>query len=382
MKGAVTDMTNSVLREIKGKLGFGCMRFPMREGEVDNEVLSQMVDEYLAAGFNYFDTAHGYLDGKSETALCECLVKRHPRSSYLIANKISSSFFKCREDIRAVFEQQLAAVGVDYFDIYLMHSQDALLYERYKAHGAYEVALELKREGKIRSFGISFHDKAAVLEQILTEQPEIELVQIQFNYADYDNPSVESRKCYEVCRKFGKPVVVMEPVKGGSLAKLPPDAQSVIDALDGGSSASYAIRFAAGFDGVACVLSGMGDLDMLRDNISYMSPPRPLDGRELEALDKVLRVLHSVDAIDCTACRYCTPVCPMHIPIPDLFACLNGKRVFNDWNADYYYEIHTQSGGLASSCIYCSRCEKHCPQHLKIPELLKTVAATFEKKDK
>ncbi|MBQ7386849.1 MAG: aldo/keto reductase [Clostridia bacterium] len=372
----------SLVSKVKGKLGFGCMRFPMKDGEVDTETLSAMIDEYFAAGFNYFDTAHGYLNGKSETALCECLVKRYPRDSYILVNKLSAPFFKSREDIRPFFESQLSLCGVDYFDVYLMHAQDALLYERYKAHGAYEIALELKAEGKIKHFGISFHDKAAVLDRILAENPEIELVQIQFNYADYENPSVESKKCYEVCRKYGKLVSVMEPVKGGALANLPSDAQKIIASLGGGSAASLAIRFAAGFDGVLTVLSGMGSLEMMRDNVSYMKSPRPLDERENTAIGEVLAVLHSLDTIDCTACRYCTPVCPMKIPIPDLFACMNGKKLFEGWNADYYYEIHTQSGGLASSCIYCSRCEKHCPQHLKIPELLKKVADTFEKKEK
>lgn len=366
---------------IKGKLGFGCMRLPLSDGEVDFSELCRMVDEFLSSGFNYFDTAHGYLDGKSETALRECLVKRYPRDSFILANKLSSPFFKSREDIRPFFESQLEACGVDYFDVYLMHSQDAVLYEKYKGFGAYDTAFQLKREGKIRHVGISFHDKAAVLEEILTEQPGIELVQIQFNYADYDSPSVESRKCYEVCKKFGKPVIVMEPVKGGALARLPENADKILRELSGGSAASYAIRFAAGFPEVACVLSGMGSLAMLRDNVSYMKDFKPLDARELDAVNKVCATLRGFDVIDCTACRYCTPVCPMKIPIPDLFACMNGKALFKDFNADYYYEIHTQRGGLASSCIYCTRCEKHCPQHLKIPELLKRVAEKFENKE-
>lgn len=365
---------------IKGKLGFGCMRLPMRDGEVDTAEFSRMVDSYMEAGFNYFDTASGYLDGKSETAIRECVVKRYPRESFVLTNKLSSSFFKTNEDIRPLFERQLAACGVDYFDIYLMHSQDAVLYEKYKAARAYECALELKKEGKIRHFGISFHDKAAVLDEILSDYPEIEVVQIQFNYLDYEDASVESRKCYEVCLKHGKHVLIMEPVKGGVLANLPERAEEILASLGGGSPASYAVRFAAGFEGVISVLSGMSDNAQVCDNVSYMRSFAPLDERELEAIDKVREVIRSMELIACTACRYCTPSCPAKIPIPDLFACMNGKELWRGWNADYYYEIHTQSGGLASACIRCGRCEKICPQHLPIRDLLSRVAETFEKK--
>ena len=365
---------------VKGKLGFGCMRLPMREGEVDIAATCDMVDVYIGAGFNYFDTASGYLDGKSELAIRECVAKRYAREDFVLTNKLSSSFFKTEEDIRPYFERQLAACGVDYFDIYLMHSQDAVLYEKYKAARAYETALELVREGRVRHFGISFHDKAAVLDQILCDYPEIEIVQIQFNYLDYEDASVESRKCYEVCRKHSKHVLIMEPVKGGVLANLPDSAAQVLRELDGGSAASYAVRFAAGFDGVVSVLSGMSTPEQMADNISYMRDFSPLDERELSAIDKVREIIRSMSLISCTACRYCTPTCPMNIPIPDLFACMNGKELWQGWNAAYYYEIHTQRGGLASECIRCGRCEKICPQHLPIRDLLARVADTFEKK--
>lgn len=365
---------------IRGRLGFGCMRLPMRDGEVDTREFSEMVDIFMDAGFNYFDTASGYLDGKSETAIRECVAKRYPRDSFILTNKLSSSFFKTEQDIRPLFERQLAACGVDYFDIYLMHSQDAVLYEKYKAARAYETALELKGEGKIRHFGISFHDKAAVLEEIFNDYPEIEVVQIQFNYLDYEDASVESRKCYEVCRKHGKRVLIMEPVKGGVLANLPERAANILSALESGSAASYAVRFAAGFDGVISVLSGMSNVAQVRDNVSYMRKLTPLDAREMAAINEVREVIRSMELIACTACRYCTPSCPAKIPIPDLFACMNGKELWKGWNADYYYEIHTQSGGLASACIRCGRCEKICPQHLPIRELLARVADTFEKK--
>ena len=252
---------------VQKNFGFGCMRLPMKDGEIARDEMCRMVDTFLENGFNYFDTAHGYLGGKSETALRECLVKRHPRSAYVLTNKLSTHFFNRQEQIRPLFESQLAACGVDYFDFYLMHAQSAEIYAKFKECKAYETALELKKEGKIKHFGISFHDKAAVLEQILTEYPQIEVVQIQFNYVDYEDASVESRKCYEACRKFDKPVIVMEPVKGGSLVNLPEQAQKILDALHGGSNASYAIRFAAGFEGIMMVLSGMGNMEMMQDNI-------------------------------------------------------------------------------------------------------------------
>lgn len=238
----------------------------------------------------------------------------------------------------------------------------------------------MKAEGKIRHFGISFHDRAEVLEEILQEYPQIEVVQIQFNYVDYEDPAVQSRKCYEVCRKYNKPVIVMEPVKGGNLVNLPEDAKQILDDLGGGSTASYAVRFAASFDGVMMVLSGMSTLEQMEDNLSYMKDFKPLDENELAAVKAVADVFHSKHMIPCTACRYCVDGCPKHISIPDLFACMNAKTVFHDWNADYYYgQVHTVHNGKASECIRCGKCEKVCPQHLEIRELLQAVAGEFEK---
>ena len=364
---------------VKKKLGFGCMRLPMKGGAVDTTEFSAMVDAFLAAGFNYFDTAHGYVGGKSETSLKTCLTSRYPRESYILTDKLSTHHFTKQEEIRPLFESQLAACGVDYFDFYLMHAQDKTIYAKYKKLNAYETAYEFKKEGKVKHFGISFHDKAEVLEQILTEHPEIEVVQIQFNYVDYDDTSVESRKCYEICRKFNKPVIVMEPVKGGSLVTLPKKAQQLLDELHGGSNASYAIRFAAGFEGVMVVLSGMGDMQMMNDNISYMKEFSPLSKAESEAIDKVREIFRAQNLIPCTACKYCTERCPQNISIPDLFACLNAKKTFNNWNTEYYYNnIHTVGHGKASDCIKCGKCETICPQHLKIRKLLVDVAKEFE----
>ena len=275
----------------------------------------------------------------------------------------------------------MEACGVDYFDFYLMHAQGADNFNYFKKCRAYETALELKAEGKIRHFGISFHDRAEVLEQILTEYPQVEVVQIQFNYLDYEDPAVESRKCYEVCRKYGKPVIVMEPVKGGTLANLPEQAQAVLDELGGGSAASYAIRYAAGFGGMMMVLSGMSSMEQMVENIGFMKDFRPLDDKELEAIDKVREIYHSMNLIPCTACRYCVAGCPKHISIPDLLAVMNTKQIHHDWNANYYYNVvHTGGGkGKASDCIQCGKCEKACPQHLPIRKLLVDVAKEFEK---
>ena len=250
----------SEMERIKGNFGFGCMRLPMKDGEVDTTEMNRMVDRFLDAGFNYFDTAHGYLQGKSETALRTCLTSRYSRDRYILTDKLTANYFKTEADIRPLFARQLEACGVEYFDLYLMHAQGAGNYPHFKACRAYETAFSLRAEGKVRHVGISFHDRAEVLERILTEYPEIEVVQIQFNYVDYDDPAVQSRKCYEVCRKFNKPVIVMEPVKGGNLVNLPEEAKTVLDALHGGSPASYALRFAAGFPGIAMVLSGMSNL--------------------------------------------------------------------------------------------------------------------------
>ncbi len=368
-------------KEAKKNFGFGCMRLPMKNDSVDYEEFTKMIDTFITAGFNYFDTASGYLSGKSETALHDCLTTRYSRDKYILTNKLSSHLFKSEEEIRPVFEKQLKTCGVDYFDFYLMHAQNKALFERYKSCRAYETAFELKKEGKINHVGLSFHDKADVLDEILSTYPEIEVVQIQFNYADYEDASVESRKVYEVCRKHGKPIIVMEPVKGGSLVNLPKEASDIFASLNGGSNASYAIRFAAGFEGIEMVLSGMGSMEMMNDNLSYMTDFKPLNEKELDAVSKVCEIFRSKDIIPCTACRYCIDGCPKKIAIPDLFSCLNGKRFFNNWNTSYYYSIHTENVGKAADCIKCGKCENVCPQKLNIRELLTEVAEEFEKKD-
>ncbi len=357
------------------------MRLPMNGNEVDRKQCCEMVDLFLENGFTYFDTAHGYLDGKSELALRDCLTSRYPRERYLLANKLSPSHFEKEADIRPLFEQQLESCGVSYFDVYLMHTQHRNNYPKYKACRAYETAFALKAEGKIRHVGLSFHDNAEMLERILTDYPQVEVVQLQFNYVDYEHTGVESRKCYEVCRKHGKPVIAMEPVKGGLLAKLPDKAKAVFDRLNSGSYASYALRFAAGFEGITMVLSGMGSTDMMQDNLRTMGNFKSLTGQEQQAVAEVRDILLSKDRISCTDCRYCMEVCPQNIRIPTAFACLNEKTAFDDWGAKFYYDMQTQDGGKADTCIECGACETTCPQHLPIRDLLKTVVAAFEKEE-
>ncbi len=365
---------------IKKNFGFGMMRLPMIDGEVDIAQTKEMVDYFLDHGFNYFDTAHGYIGGRSETALKECLTSRHDRDSYILTDKLTGSYFNTQEDIRPLFQSQLDACGVDYFDFYLMHSQNGESFEKFKKCKAYETAFELKKEGKVRHVGISFHDKAFVLDRILTEYPEIEIVQIQFNYLDYDSASVESRRVYEVCEKHDKPVLVMEPVKGGSLVNLPADAQKYFDALNGGSNASYAIRFAAGFPNIRVVLSGMSNMDQMKDNVSFMENYVPLNEAEKEAVRNVCAVFNSKNMIPCTACRYCIEEssCPKNILIPDLFASYNSAQVKKDWNVSLYYTRAVAENGRPSDCIKCGKCERVCPQHLPIRDLLVTVAGEFE----
>ena len=372
---------NDFFPEIKKNFGFGCMRLPKSEDQVDLPQFTRMVDMFMERGFNYFDTARPYLGGQSETALKECLTSRYPRESFVLTNKLSFTFFEHEEDIRPLFAAQLAACGVEYLDFYLMHAMSGARYDKYVNCRAFEIARELKAEGKIRHIGMSFHDKPEVLDRILTEQPCIEAVQIQFNYLDAYSPVVRGMACLEVCRRHGKPVIIMEPVKGGNLINLPDEAKAVFDGLKGGSYASYAIRYAASQAGVMMVLSGMSNTEQMADNLSFMEDFRPLDETEYAAVERVRAVFDRMDLIPCTACRYCTDGCPMKINIPSLFSALNANTMFGGENGRAGFASNVKNGGSPAACVGCGQCEAACPQHLEIRALLKRVSAAFEGKE-
>lgn len=317
--------------------------------------------------------------GKSEPAIRQALTSRHARDEYFLVDKLTNGNFNSTEQIVPLLEEELAACGVEYFNLLLMHAQSRESYAKYQRLGAYEEAYKLVRDGRVRHFGISFHDTAEVLDQILTEHPEVECVQLQLNYLDWDDVSVQSRACYEVCRAHGKPVMVMEPIKGGTLATLPPAAAEALAQTCPDAPASYALRFAGSHEGVAMVLSGMGTTEQMAQNIKTFSPLEPLSEEELAGLARVVDVMHGQDVVACTACRYCVEGCPRRIDIPALFACLNAKRAYSDHGQAFYYNsVHTKGRGRASDCIRCGKCERSCPQHLPIRELLQDVAAEFE----
>ena len=371
-------MQNKFFEEIKGRFGFGCMRLPMQGEQVDLRQFGQMVDAYMAAGLNYFDTAQVYIGGQSEKALKACLTSRYPRESFVLTDKLSGSCFHSEADIRPFFQSQLDACGVEYFDFYLMHAQNARNFVKYKECRAYETAFQLKKEGKVRHVGISFHDSAETLDRILTEYPEIECVQIQFNYVDYDDPLVQSRKVYETAAKHHKPVIVMEPVKGGKLIALPEKAQALFDALHGGSNASYALRFAANFDNMMMVLSGMSDMAQMEENLSFMVEPQKLTEAETDVIVQVRDLFREQGLIACTACRYCVDGCPKQIPIPELFSLKNAVTRQEPGNHEADYEALTENRGRASDCIKCGACERICPQQLPIRKLLEKIAWDFD----
>ncbi len=362
--------------EIKKNFGFGCMRLPMAGEEVDTVEFNKMIDYFIENGFNYFDTAHGYINGKSETAIRECLTSHYPRESYLLANKLTSPYFETEADIRPFFENQLKWCGVDYFDFYLFHALNRSSYEKHKACNSFGIVKQLKEEGKVRHIAMSFHDSPEVLDMILTENPFIEAVQLQINYLDKDDPSVQSEACYKVARKHGKPIIVMEPVKGGALVNLPNDANELLKGITNHSNAAFAIRYAASLEGVFMVLSGMGNMDMMKDNVSSMKEFTPFTSEEFEASDKVREIIRRVKQIGCTKCEYCLEGCPMDIKIPAIFAAYNEYLGAKKTRRQAKELLPTQ-GGTASDCIKCGACEDICPQKLPIRKLLEKAANDF-----
>lgn len=355
--------------EIKGNLGFGCMRLPMIDKEVDKDEFNRMIDAFINAGFNYFDTAHGYIEGKSEMAIRDCLSARYDREDFVLADKLSYWYFEKEEDIVPLFEKQLQLCGVEYFDFYLFHALNREAYAKHKKCNTFEIIKELKQQGKIKHIGMSFHDIAEVLDTILTEQPYIEAVQLQLNYLDYDDPTVQSKACYDVAVKHGKKVIVMEPVKGGALVNLPKKAAEALETLGNESQAAYALRYAASYPEVFMVLSGMGNVDMIKDNIKTMKNFVPFSEKERKVFERVRKIIREVKQLPCTKCNYCAEVCPSNIPISQIFSVYNSFLAAKISRAETQKKLASQYDNI-NNCIKCGKCEDNCPQNIKIREEL------------
>ena len=354
------------------KLGFGLMRLPKNpDGSIDVPQVCQMADRFIAAGGTYFDTAYVYDDGASEAAFKAAVADRYPRDSYTVATKLNVRVAKDAEDARQQFYTSLERTGVSYIDYYLLHAIQRGNYEMYEEYGIWDYVAELKKKRLIRHWGFSFHSDPELLRMLLTKHPDAEFVQLQLNYADWENPGVASRKNWEICKEFGKPVTVMEPVKGGILADPIPTVKAVFDAEGSGRSyASWAVRFAASLDNILVVLSGMSNLAQMEDNLSYMKEFQPLSDAELDLIRQAQEALNGDKSIPCTACHYCTEGCPMGIPIPEIFTVANRRKGSPEFRTIREYGIVTQGKGKASDCIQCGQCEAACPQNLPIIELL------------
>ena len=368
------------------KLGFGLMRLPLTDpgdySSVDVEAVQRMADAFLAKGFTYFDTAAPYHQGRSETAFREAVAKRYPRSAYTITDKLSLFMLDGEAAFQPFFDAQLERLGVETLDYSLLHGLGGPTCRQAEEQHAFAFVQRLKEEGRVQHIGLSFHDQAELLDEILTRHPEMECIQLQLNYLDWEDATVQARACYEVAVKHRKPVIVMEPVKGGSLANVPEAAEALFRShAPERSPASWAVRFAASQPQVGMVLSGMSDMAQLEDNTGYMEDFRPLDEAERAIVDRAAAVIRESIAIPCTACRYCVDDCPMHIAIPDVFAIYNNLKRFGprqEMVARTYYGNLIQGHGRASACLGCGKCESRCPQHLPIRQHLADAAAALE----
>ena len=364
------------------KLGFGLMRLPEKDGKIDMDHLCRMVDAYMQAGMNYFDTAYVYHGGNSEKAIKEALVRRYPRDRFMLATKLPAWCMKEPADRDRIFNEQLERCGVDYFDFYLLHSiEDGGNGETYERLDCFDWGLQKKAEGKIRHFGFSFHGSPAYLINVLDKHPEIEFVQIQLNYADWKNPVVRSGELYEILHSRNIPMIIMEPVKGGTLASLRPELEEMYRAVRPDASvASWALRFVGSLPGVMTILSGMSTEEQMNDNIGTFARFEPLSDVEKDLVGKVRSIMLNVPQIGCTSCRYCTPGCPMNISIPDVFRAINTMNLYGDVFRPkaFYGGVIGQGHGRASECIACGQCEGVCPQHLPIIELLKEASENLD----
>ena len=370
------------------KLGFGLMRLPQTDpndgAAVDVEQVKQMVDLFMSKGFTYFDTAWMYNGFASENIAKEALTNRYPRESYTLATKLHNGFFNSLEGRDEIFNAQLKKTGVEYFDYYLLHGIEASSLPHYEKYDCFQWLLDKKAAGLVRHVGFSFHDSAELLDEILTKHPEMEFVQLQINYLDWESEWIQSHACYEVATKHGVPVIVMEPVKGGTLANVPARAEELLKGMDSSLSvASWAIRFVASLPNVMCVLSGMSNLAQMEDNLSYMEDFQPLGEAEKETCFEVAKLINAQMAVACTACHYCTDGCPMNICIPEYFSLYNEDMrddlEHKGWTINFTnYNKLAEKFGKASECIACGQCEEMCPQHLPITRLIEDVAAHFE----
>ncbi|MBP5417199.1 MAG: aldo/keto reductase [Clostridiales bacterium] len=359
------------------KLGFGMMRLPEKDGVIDHEHVCRMVDKYMSAGMNYFDTAYVYHGGKSEVAAREALVKRYPRDSFMIATKLPAWEIKAESDIERIFNEQLERCGVDYFDLYLLHSiEDGNNYDTYEKYDCFNWGWKKKEEGKIRHLGFSYHGSPELLSEILDKHPDVEFVQIQYNYLDRTNPVVRSQELYDILAERNIPIIIMEPIRGGMLAGFDPQIESKFKAICPDKSiASWALRFVGSQPAVMTILSGMSTEEQMDDNIGTFTNFEPLSEEETKAVDEVTADILSMPQIGCTACKYCCDGCPMSISIPDIFRTINTLRRYpDDWRSKNFYSGLIGRSGKASDCIGCGQCESVCPQHLPIIELLKEAA--------